>query len=85
MLLASFHGMVHEIMPAFVNTPGQTIPPDFETDSHLLPTLFTADSLTHGTGLVKRSFQDRNLNIVVLENDTGKKLDYFVQRLKTLK
>jgi hypothetical protein len=68
MLLASFFGIVHELLPAFVQPNDLPLPDAFEMHPHPYPTMFTSDHFTSGALSVLRSFEDRGLKIAVVEN-----------------
>ena len=82
MLLASFYGIVHEVKPEFVRIDELSLPDGFSEQAHPYPVLFTANFLTKGTKNVLKTFEDRRLLIVIVEDVVGSPEEVLLQRIK---
>jgi hypothetical protein len=81
MLIAQFLGVVHEIKPSFLHEHIGNVPNDFYEHRHLPPSLITSGNMLSGALRVIKSFKDRNIEIIVIENLASRSFNLVIDGL----
>ena len=84
MLIAQFLGIVHELKPSFLHEHKDTIPDIFYNQRHLPPSLITSGNMLSGAVRVLKSFEDRNIEIMVIENLSGRVFSEIISQLSRI-
>jgi hypothetical protein len=84
MLIAQFLGIVHEIKPSFLHEHQEKVPDNFYFQRHLPPSLITSGNMLTGAIRVIKSFENRKIEIIVIENLSGRAFNEIISQLSLI-
>jgi len=81
MLIAQFLGIVHEIKPSFLHEKIGVVSREFYEHRHLPPLLLTSGNMLSGALRVIKSFEDRQIEILVIDNLLNRSFNVIIDQL----
>jgi hypothetical protein len=81
MLIAQFLGIVHEIKPSFLHEHISNVPREFYEHRHLPPSLLTSGNMLSGALRVIKSFEDRQIEIIIIDNLVDRAFTHIIDQL----